>query len=89
LITKVNPGSFITKRLTIAGIGWKIIMRAWAGGPQEIASARTKTEQENERAALTALIDYVVETTCNSQESQDRDGADFMRRSLCESLLAG
>ena len=62
-------------------------MRAWAGDPSEIGSLGTKNEQENERAALTALINYVVETTCNSQESPSRDSADDLRRSLSDVVL--
>lgn len=62
-------------------------MRAWAGDPAEVVSLRTQTAQDNERAALTALIDYVVETSCKSQMSMGADGADNMRRSLSETVL--
>lgn len=62
-------------------------MRAWVGGPIEAVSLGTKTERENERAALTALIDYVVETTCKSHPMLGRDGADVIRQNLSETVL--
>lgn len=62
-------------------------MRALAAGLAEVSSLRANKEQENERAALTALIDYVVETTCNSQNALGRDGADKIRRSLSDVVL--
>ena len=63
-------------------------MRAWADDLAEVASFGTTKEQENERAALTALIDYVVETTCDSQSSIGRDGADDLRRRLSAAVLS-
>ena len=63
-------------------------MRALVRGLTEVTSARASNEQENERAALTALIEYVVETTCKSQSSLGRDGADDLRRSLSDVVLS-
>ena len=62
-------------------------MQAWAGDPSEVGSFGTDKNQENERAALTALINYVVETTCNSPENPTLDNAEDLRRSLCEVVL--
>lgn len=64
-------------------------MRAWAGDLAEVVSVGTTANSENERAALTALIDYVVETTCKSQSILGRDGADDLRRSLSDTVLRG
>lgn len=62
-------------------------MGALEVNPQEVDFNNKMSEQEKERVALEALIDYAIQCTSETRFVGCADAKEVARRQLCNSLL--
>lgn len=62
-------------------------MRAFEVGPKEAETTQSFGEQEKEKAALEALIDYAIQCAMDTSVFPSEERLENARRHLCRAVL--